>query len=49
MPYRRLPNTNVARLRALKVAVDKALSLEFRDRAIQPATFERARSMVRQY
>ena len=49
MPYRRLPNTNVARLRALRIAVDKALSLEFHDRAIQPATFERARSMVKQY
>ena len=49
MPYRRLPNTHVARLRALKIAVDKALSLDFHDRAIQPATFEQARSMVKQY
>lgn len=49
MPYRRLPNTNVARMRALKTAVEKNTDLNFNDRVLRPATYEKARAMVRQY
>lgn len=43
MPYRRLPNTDAARVRALQTAIDKASSLSMSECAISPALLLRAK------
>lgn len=46
MPYRRLPNTDSARIRALKSAVEKAADTDFQELSISPGTLEEARSTL---
>lgn len=46
MPYRRLPNTDSARLKALKTAIDKCASTDFNEVVISMSTLYRAKSAV---
>lgn len=46
MPYRRLPNTDSSRLKALKSALKKGKELTPMDLAFQQGTFQRARSFL---
>ncbi|HBK95666.1 MAG TPA: hypothetical protein DDZ69_11725 [Porphyromonadaceae bacterium] len=46
MPYRRLPNTDLSRIKALKTAIEKAAGTDFQDVAISMKTLSRARSVV---
>ncbi|MBQ3677828.1 MAG: hypothetical protein IKO90_03430 [Bacteroidales bacterium] len=43
MPYRRLPNTDAARVRALQAAIDKGSSVSMNECAISPALLLRAK------
>lgn len=49
MPYRRLPNTDQARLRALKNAVQRAVEAEYTDRAINFHTQQEAERFALQF
>ena len=49
MPYRRLPNTDQARVRALKAAVDKGDVYTVRDLAISLKTLFEARNFLRKF
>lgn len=46
MPYRRLPNTDISRIKALKIAIEKASSVDFREIAISMRLFSEAKSIV---
>ncbi|MEA4949668.1 MAG: hypothetical protein VB075_18045 [Petrimonas sp.] len=46
MPYRRLPNTDLSRIKALKTAIEKAAGTDFQDVALSMKTLSRARSAV---
>ena len=46
MPYRRLPNTDSARLKALKIAIDKCSDTDFNDVVVSMNTLYRAKSAV---
>jgi len=46
MPYRRLPNTDASRLKALKKALEKGKELTPMDLAYKQGTFQRARSFL---
>ena len=46
MPYRRLPNTDSSRLKALKSALKKGKELTPMDLAFKQSTFQRARSFL---
>jgi len=46
MPYRRLPNTDSSRLKALKIALEKGKKLTPMDLAFKQGTFQRARSFL---
>ncbi len=46
MPYRRLPNTDSARIRALKSAIEKAADTDFQKLSISTATLEEAKTIV---
>lgn len=49
MPYRRLPNTDSARIRALRVAVEKAANTNFQDLSFSTGTLEEARSVLTRF
>ena len=49
MPYRRLPNTDLSRIKALKTAIEKAAGTDFQDVAISMKTLSRARSVVEKF
>lgn len=49
MPYRRLPNTDQARIRALKLAVEKGDTLNVYELAISLKTLGEARSFLRKF
>lgn len=49
MPYRRLPNTDQARVRALKAAVEKGDVYNVRDLAISLKTLSEARNFLRKF
>jgi hypothetical protein len=49
MPYRRLPNTDNARVKALKTAIEKARDTDFQDLAVSPSILEKARSTMMQF
>jgi len=49
MPYRRLPNTDQARVRALKQAVEKGSSTNVYDMAISLKTFTEARNFLQRF
>ncbi len=44
MPYRRLPNTDAARIKALKTAIDKCERTDFNDVVVSMKTLYRAKS-----
>ncbi|MBU8893449.1 MAG: hypothetical protein KOO66_11770 [Bacteroidales bacterium] len=46
MPYRRLPNTDSSRLKALKTAIQKGKELTPMDMAFKQSTFQRVRSFL---
>jgi len=46
MPYRRLPNTDTARIKALKTAIDKCSETDFNDVVVSMKTIHRAKSVV---
>lgn len=46
MPYRRLPNTDLARIRALKTAVQKSSGEEFRQSLIDNKTLSEAETLL---
>ncbi len=46
MPYRRLPNTDIARIRALRKAIEKTINTGFQDLAVSLSVIERARNAV---
>ena len=46
MPYRRLPNTDNARIRALKTAINKCSNTDFNDVAVSMKTLYKAKSAV---
>lgn len=49
MPYRRLPNTDSARIRALKSAVEKAAGTDFQELPFSTGALEEARSVLTQF
>lgn len=46
MPYRRLPNTDSARLKALKTAVEKAADTDYRELSVSPHLITEAKSAL---
>jgi hypothetical protein len=48
MPYRRLPNTDSARVKALKTAIAKANDTDFQHLAVSPSILAKARSTMMQ-
>lgn len=46
MPYRRLPNTDSARIRALKSAVEKAADTDFQELSFSTGTLEEAKVVL---
>ena len=46
MPYRRLPNTDTARIKALKTAIDKCSETDFNDVVVSMKTIYRAKNVV---
>ncbi len=49
MPYRRLPNTDQARIRALQGAINKANEAEFKEQVLQSRTLYEARNFINQF
>jgi len=49
MPYRRLPNTDNARIKALKTAVEKAEDTDFQDLSISPNVLSEAKSVLNRF
>ena len=49
MPYRRLPNTDTARIRALKTAIEKCLNTDFREVAIEMKTLQEAKNVLSRF
>lgn len=46
MPYRRLPNTDNARIKALKTAVEKAEETDFQELSISPGLLKEAKNVL---
>ena len=46
MPYRRLPNTDSARIKALRIAIDKCSNTDFNDIVVSMNTLHKAKSAV---
>lgn len=46
MPYRRLPNTDSARIKALRMAVEKAVETDFRELSVSPHLIEEAKTSL---
>lgn len=49
MPYRRLPNTDLSRIKALKTAVEKASNIDYQDVAISMKTLSNAKRVVAKF
>lgn len=49
MPYRRLPNTDSARLKALTMAVEKAANTDFRELSLSPETLDEAKQVLTRF
>lgn len=49
MPYRRLPNTDSARIKALRTAIEKADETDFQQLAFSPGTLARAKNALLQF
>lgn len=49
MPYRRLPNTDIARIRALKTAIEKCSNTDFQEVAIEMKTLQKAKNVLVQF
>lgn len=49
MPYRRLPNTDISRIRALNKAIEKSNNTDFQDLALSTKTLSDARQVVKQF
>jgi hypothetical protein len=49
MPYRRLPNTDSARIRALKSAVEKAADTDFQELPFSTETLDESRSVLKNF
>lgn len=49
MPYRRLPNTDISRIRALRTAIEKASVTDFKEVALEAKTLSDARSIVNKF
>ena len=49
MPYRRLPNTDSARIKALKMAVEKAADTDFKELAVSSHLISEAKSALIQF
>ena len=46
MPYRRLPNTDNARIKALKTAVEKAEETDFQELSVSPNVLTEAKNVL---
>ena len=46
MPYRRLPNTDISRIKALKMAIEKSSDIDFKEDAISMKTLSDAKKTV---
>lgn len=46
MPYRRLPNTDTARIKALKTAINKCTNTDFNDVAVSMRTLHQAKLVI---
>ena len=46
MPYRRLPNTDSARIKALRMAVEKAVETDFRELLVSPHLIAEAKTSL---
>lgn len=49
MPYRRLPNTDNARIRALRTAIDKCGDTDYQNVAVEMKTLQEAKVVVQQF
>ena len=49
MPYRRLPNTDNARIRALKTAIEKCSNTDFRELAVDMKTLQEAKNVLSRF
>lgn len=49
MPYRRLPNTDNARIKAMKTAVEKAEDTDFQDLSISPNVLSETKSVLHHF
>ena len=49
MPYRRLPNTDSARIRALRSAVEKAADTDFQELSFSTGTLDEAKSVLTRF
>lgn len=49
MPYRRLPNTDISRIKALKTAIEKSSSIDFKNVALNTKTLADARTIVEKF
>ena len=49
MPYRRLPNTDITRIKSLKTATEKASSSDFQEVAISMKNLSDARVMLQKF
>ncbi|MDR0421768.1 MAG: hypothetical protein LBH72_01995 [Proteiniphilum sp.] len=49
MPYRRLPNTDSARIRALRTAVEKAADTDFQELPFSAGTLDESRNVLKHF
>ena len=49
MPYRRLPNTDAARIKALKTAIEKAENTDFKELQITTTTLSESKTTLNQF
>lgn len=49
MPYRRLPNTDAARVKALKTAIEKSENTDFQELLVSHSTLEEAKKIVARF
>jgi hypothetical protein len=49
MPYRRLPNTDNARIRALKTAIEKCLNTDYQELAVDMKTLQEAKNVLSRF
>lgn len=49
MPYRRLPNTDAARIKALKIAIEKADNTDFQELQISTKVLNSAKGALKHF